>query len=89
MTCFIIALTFFLPLRFLIFRYVYVCVFMCLCTCVQMPSRGQKRSSDPLNVELEVVVSCHECWGLKSGSLQLLILLQLKLPFYQRNYEQM
>lgn len=62
---------------------------MCVHVSVHMCADALKRSSDPLNVELEVVVSCRECWGLKSGSLQLLILPQLKLPFYQRNYEQM
>lgn len=64
-----------------------MCVFMCLCTCVQMPSRGQKRSSDSLALEFQVVVSCGACWGLVEVRYSALLhLLQSKLLVYQRNF---
>lgn len=39
----------------------YVCVYMCVGT-----NRCQKRAPDPLEQELQVVVSCPGCWKLRS-----------------------
>jgi hypothetical protein len=37
---------------------VYVCVSECICTNVCSVSGGRKRASDPLELELQVAVSC-------------------------------
>lgn len=52
-----------------------MCVFLCLCT------------SDSLALELQVVVSCSECWGLTEVRYSALLhLLQSKLLLYQSNF---
>lgn len=52
----------------LIFKFIIIlfscigvfCLYVCLCTiCVSSALRGQKRALDPLELELEVVGSCH------------------------------
>lgn len=44
-----------------------MCMCLCVCLCARMhavPTRDQKRASDPLEVELPVVMSC--CVGVAS-----------------------
>ena len=77
------------------FRIYFLCVWLCclhvyLCT-VYMPGafRGQKRASDPLELELTVVVSHYGCWESNPDPLQeqpvFLTLRHLSRPTYFQN----
>jgi hypothetical protein len=54
-------------------KYVYwvFCLLLCLFTkCLHLPTRGQKRASDPLKLELHTFYPPFGCWEPKPGPLQ-------------------
>lgn len=58
---------FFFPLSFMYVYGCFACVYICV-LCVCSAHGGRKRVSEPLELELQVFVSCPEGAGIELGS---------------------
>lgn len=60
----------------------FTCIYVCMSTsCMFDASRGQKRSLDPVELELRMLVNNHECWQPIPGLLQEQLLLTSETSF--------